>query len=171
MTVELFVLRLVHVLGGIFWVGSAVFTTLFLAPALAASGANAGPIMAALRQRRLMTYLPIAAVLTIASGLRLMWLTSAHFSSGYLATPTGGTFAGAGAAATVAFLVSLLVARPAALRSAQLGGALSKAPEPERASIAAELARLRRRNELASTVVVVLLVAGAAGMAVARYLG
>src|SRR5215208_45998 len=112
MTVELFVLRLIHVLGGIFWVGSALFTTLFLGPALATSGANVAQIIAALQKRRLMTFLPLAAVLTIASGLRLLWITSAGFSSAYLATTTGRTFAAAGAAAVVAFLLSLFVARP-----------------------------------------------------------
>ena len=34
---ELLVLRLVHVLGGIFWVGSALFMAIFLFPALASA--------------------------------------------------------------------------------------------------------------------------------------
>ena len=170
MTVELFVLRLVHVLGGIFWVGTVLFTTFFLAPVLAASGAGAAPIMAALRERRLMTYLPLAAVLTILSGARLMWLASAGVMSAYVATAAGRTFALAGAAATAAFLIGILVGRPAAIRAAQLGGALASAPAERREAMAAEAATLRRRNAAASAVVAALLIVGAAGMAVARYL-
>ena len=168
---ELLVLRVVHVLGGIFWVGSAIFTSMFLIPALATAGPTAGQVMAGLQRRRLFTVLPIIAVLTILSGLRLMWLTSGGFSNAYFATPRGTTFAASGAAAIVAFLLSLLVGRPAAVRASALGPALaSAADEATRARIGAQLASLRRRGEIASAIAVPLLVLGAAGMAVARYL-
>jgi len=170
MTIEIFVLRLVHVLGGIFWVGTALFMSLFLAPALAASGPSAGQIVGTLQRRGLMKLLPLVAVLTIASGMRLMWITSAGLSSAYFASATGRTLAGAGAAAVGAFFVGLFVSRPAGMRSARLAASLAGAPEEQRASIASEIARLRRRNEVGSNVVVALLVLGAAGMAVARYL-
>jgi uncharacterized membrane protein len=170
MTVEIFLLRLMHILGGTFWVGSGLFTSLFLVPALATSGANASQIFGALQQRRLFTVLPLVAVLTIASGLRLMWITSAGFAPSYFVSASGRTFAGSGAAAIVAFLLSLLVARPASARAAQLGGSLASAPEERRAGLAMEMASLRRRGAAASAVAVALLVLGAAGMAVARYL-
>lgn len=167
---ELVILRLIHVLGGIFWVGSAVFTTLFLAPALTSAGPAAGSIMQALRKRHLMTLLPLAALLTILSGARLMWITSAGFAAGYFATAHGSTYAIAGAATIVAFLCAMLVVRPAAMRCAVLGQQLSAAPEPERATLSVQLAVLTRRNVVASTVTIALLIFGAAGMAVARYL-
>ena len=72
MSTELVVLRLVHILGGIFWLGSGLFTTFFLIPALGRAGpAAAGPVMGALQQRRLFTVLPVVALLTILSGVRL----------------------------------------------------------------------------------------------------
>ena len=170
MTGELLLLRLIHILGGIFWLGSALFTSLFLVPALATSGANAGQIFAALQRRRLFTALPIVAVLTIASGLRLMWIASVGFTPSYFASASGRAFASSGTAAIVAFLLSLLVARPASVRATRLGGALASAPEEKRAGLAMEVAKLRRRGGVTSMVVVTLLVLGAAGMAVARYL-
>src|SRR3954462_4572774 len=124
MPIELLILRLIHVLCGIFWVGSAVFTGLFLFPALSTPGSQPGPVINALRQRGLMTALPVAALLTIGSGVRLMSLTSARFSGAWFATSPGQAYASAGVAAIIAFLISLLVARPAAVKSAQLGGAL-----------------------------------------------
>ncbi|MBA3260034.1 MAG: hypothetical protein H0T68_11295 [Gemmatimonadales bacterium] len=169
MQAELLVLRLVHVLGGIFWVGSGLFTTLFLVPVLASSGATAGQVMAGLQQRRLFSVLPTVAFLTILSGLRLMWLTSAGFSAAYFAAPSGLTYAVSGLAATVAFVLALLVVRPAAVRSASLAASLAAADETRRAELTAELGSLRRRGAIGSTVVIVLLVLGAAGMAVARY--
>ena len=123
MTAEILVLRLVHILGGIFWVGSGLFTTFFLVPALASSGPSAGPVMTALQRRHLFTALPVSALLTILSGLRLMWIGSAGFAPAYFASASGGTLAASGAAAIVAFLLALLVARPAAVRAARLGAA------------------------------------------------
>ena len=168
---ELLVLRLVHVLGGIFWVGSGIFTSVFLIPALATAGPAAGQVMAAMQRRRLFTVLPIVAVLTILSGVRLLWLTSGGFSTAYFASPRGATFAASGAAAIVAFLLSLLVARPAAMQAAALGQAIAAAPDHDaRAMLQSRLAALRRRGEIASGIAVPLLVLGAAGMAIARYL-
>jgi uncharacterized membrane protein len=168
--IELVVLRLIHVLGGIFWVGSAVFTTLFLAPALTSAGPAAGTIMLALRKRHLMTVLPLAAILTILSGARLMWIASAGFASGYFTTAHGSAYAIAGAATIVAFLNAMLVARPVAIRCAALGQRLAAVPEPERSTLSMQLATLTRRNVVASAVTITLLVFGSAGMAVARYL-
>ncbi len=172
MNAELFVLRLVHVLGGIFWVGSGLFTTFFLVPALSRPGAPMGPVMGALQQRRLFLVLPAVAVLTILSGLRLLWIASAGFSDAYLASPMGRAFSASGGAAIVAFVLSLAVARPAAVRAGQLAASLAATTDAgARRELAARLQRLRRRGSVASIVAVALLIVAAAGMAVARYLG
>nr|MBA2459651.1 hypothetical protein [Gemmatimonadales bacterium] len=64
----------------------------------------------------------------------------------------------------------VLVVRPAAVRSGQLAASVAAAgDERARTDLTAQLAALRRRGAVASTVVVILLVLGAAGMAVARY--
>lgn len=172
MTAELLVLRIVHILGGIFWLGSGLFTTFFLVPALGGLGPKtAGPVMGALQQRRLFTVLPVVALLTILSGVRLLHIVSAGFAPGYFDSRTGQTLLWSGVAAVFAFLLSLVVARPAALRLGQLSASLQTMPEAERAARSSEIERLRRRSGLASTVAMVLLVAAAVGMAVARYVG
>ncbi len=172
MSTELLVLRLVHILGGIFWLGSGLFTTFFLIPALGRVGpATAGPVMGALQQRRLFTVLPVVALLTILSGIRLFQIMSAGFSPAYIASRTGQTFLWSGIAAVAAFLLSLLVARPAMVRVGQLSAAMASLPEEQRAGRLAEVERLRRRSGLASVVAMVFLIGAAAGMAVARYLG
>jgi uncharacterized membrane protein len=170
MHVEIIVLRLIHVLGGAFWVGSALFSSFFLVPALATTGPSAGAVFAALQRRRMFVVLPIVALLTILSGVRLMMIVSGG-SPAYFASAMGRTLSTAATAAIVAFLSSVLIARPAAVRSAQLGVSLATAAETERAAINAELARLRKRGGVASSVSTVSLLLAAAGMAVARYLG
>ena len=172
MSSELLVLRLIHILGGIFWVGSALFTMLFLVPALGRTGpATAGTVMGALQQRRLFTVFPVVALLTILSGIRLLQIVSAGFAPAYMSSPMGQTFMWSGIAAIVAFLLGVFVGRPAGVRAGKLGAEIAGLPEDQRAGRVAEVERLKRRAGLASNVAMALLIAAAAGMAVARYLG
>ena len=172
MSAELIILRLIHILGGIFWLGSGLFTTFFLIPALARIGpAGAGPVMGALQQRRLFTILPVVAVLTILSGIRLLQILSAGFAPAYMASRPGQTFLWSGVAAIGAFLLSLIVARPAAIRAGQLGASMANVPAEQRTAIGEEIDRLRRRSGRSSVIAMALLISAAGGMAVARYLG
>lgn len=170
MNAELVVLRLVHVLCGIFWVGSGVFTAFFLMPTLIGNPAHMAPVMAGLQQRRLFTVLPVVALLTIASGGRLMWLVSGASSTGYLSTPTGQTFAVSGGAAILAFLSSLLVGRPAFAKAGRLSATLNSIQDAAvRERVTAQIARLRRTSGLTGNIAMALLLLAAAGMSVARY--
>jgi hypothetical protein len=166
---ELIVLRLVHILGAILWLGSGLFTTFFLMPAMTKAGpAVAGPVMAGLQQRRLTMILPIVAILTILSGIRLMMIVSAG-NPQWFASPVGRTFSISGALAIVSFLIGVLIGRPAMVRMAKLsqarapGGASKEAP-------AAEILSLQKRAMWSTQAALGLLILAAAGMAVARYM-
>jgi hypothetical protein len=170
MKAELLTLRLIHILSGIFWVGSLMFTSFFLVPVIRSSPAVAGQVMAGLQKRRLFILLPVMALFTIASGLRLLAIASIGFSSAYFSTPTGRTFATSAVAATIAFLLSVFVSRPGFVRIGRLGASLAAAPDDTaRQLIAAEMERLTRRVAISNAFVVVLLLAASAGMAIARY--
>lgn len=171
MTTELLILRLVHILGGIFWVGSTLLTTFFLLPAIATMGPVGGEVFAAVQRRKLSAFLLAAALLTVASGLRLLWIVSGGFSAAYYDTAPGRGFVAAGTSAIAAFLLGMLVSRPAAMRAATLGATMATATAERRAQLAADVAVLRRRSAVAGTGVAALLVLAAAGMSVARYLG
>jgi uncharacterized membrane protein len=168
---ELLLLRLVHILGGIFWVGGLMYTSFFLVPVVKSSPGVAGQVMAGLQKRRLFIVLPTVALLTIASGLRLLMIDSAGFAGSYFSTNAGRIY-GAGAVGAIgAFLISMLVSRPAFVRVAKLGASLGTATdEGGRQLIAMEMQRLNKRATVANGIVVVLLMSTAAGMAVARYL-
>jgi uncharacterized membrane protein len=166
---ELLVLRLIHIVGGVFWVGSGVFTTFFLLPALGQSGTVAAQVMMGLQRRRVFIVMPIVALLTILSGIRLMMITSGGFSADYFATASGQTYAWSGLAAVISFLLGLAVSRPAAVRVAHLSQSAAS-DEFSRERLAAEIRSLQRRAAMSGTTAVILLVLSAAGMAVARYL-
>jgi uncharacterized membrane protein len=167
---ETFVLRVVHVFGGMFWVGSALFNTFYLFPAMGEAGPAAGPIMGSMRRRHLFVVMPTVALLTILSGVRLMWMTSGGFPAAYFATGPGAIYGWSGAAAIVAFMVGVFVQRPTGMRMGEIQQALAKTTdEHARADMVARLERLQRRNTMVGRVLVVLLIAAATGMAVGRY--
>jgi uncharacterized membrane protein len=169
MQVELLILRIIHVVGAIIWVGSGVLMGVFLAPALATMGPAAGQVMGALQKRKMMTVLPIVAILTILSGAWLMQITSAGFSAAYFATNAGKAFTAAAIAGILAFLIGIIVNRPIAMRMAQMTQAMASDPT-SREAIAAEVRKLQQRAAMWGFVVLALLVVAACGMAVARYL-
>jgi uncharacterized membrane protein len=171
MHAELIVLRLVHILSAILWVGSGLFTTFFLVPALMASPAVMGQVVAGLTRRRLFLVLQIAAALTILSGLRLLAIDSAGFSGSYFATGTGRTFAISGLLAFIAAVLSFGVSRPAMVRAGAIAASIAASSDAaEKARLTSEADRLRRRSTIASTASVSLGILAAAGMSIARYL-
>lgn len=171
MKAEFLMLRLVHILGGIFWVGGMMYSSFFLVPVLRSSPAVAGQVMVGLQRRRLFVILPIVALLTMASGIRLLMITSAGFSDAYLSTIPGRTYSAGAVAAIVAFLLAVVVSRPAFVHVGKLSASLATTTdEGGRQRITAEIQRLNRRATVANTIVVVLLLFTAMSMATARYL-
>lgn len=169
MSAELIVLRLVHIVGGVFWVGTTVFTFFFLMPTLMNSGpAVAGPVMGGLQQRKMMVWLPVVAILVMLSGLRLMMIVSAG-DPHWFQHRQGHVYSVSGGLAILAFIIGMTVNRPALVKAGKLGqSAVSDAPT--RAAIQEEIKRLQRRSYAGTLVVTWLLLASAAGMAIARYL-
>ena len=167
---EIIVLRLVHVLGGIFWVGAGLFNFIFLAPAMVAAGPAAGPMMQVMRRRKMFVVMPTVAILTILSGLRLMMIVSSNFGGAYFRTDAGIAFAFGGACAILAFVIGLAFAMPAQKRLGAVGPRIAAASDDAtRAQLQAEAARLQGRLKLVGPAVTVLLILAAIAMAIARY--
>src|SRR3989454_12780102 len=74
------VLRLIHILSGIFWVGTTFFLVGFLQPVVAQSGPEGGRFAQRLMsQKRFQAAMSVAAGLTILSGLLVYGRGSAGF--------------------------------------------------------------------------------------------
>ena len=169
MQAEMLILRGVHVLGGIFWVGSALFMAFMLMPALASAGPAAGAVMGAMQRRRLFLVLPIVAILTILSGIRLMQITSGGFDQSYFESPTGRVFAWGASFGIAALVFGLVVGRPLAAKMGRLAVMPAPTSPEEQAARGAERAALQRRAAVMGIVNVGLLLAAAIAMATARY--
>jgi uncharacterized membrane protein len=168
---EIIVLRLVHIIGGIVWVGAGVFNAVFLMPALRQAGPAAGQVMGALRARRLFIFLPVVALLTIVSGVRLMMIVSGGFQAAWFQSASGSAFAWSGLIALVVFVLGLTVVGPMGNRMAKLGAELAQTKdEATRKALAPKFATLQKRMSLLGFVLTALILLAAAGMSVARYL-
>jgi len=170
MDLLIIVLRGIHVVGGALWVGAMVFIAFALGPAVEEAGPGAAMIMPALQRRGVMTVLPLLGLATVVSGLGLLWVVGGGDLAGFLGTPTGLALGLGGFAALVAFLIGILVARPATMGAAAIFQTLASAPPGEQAGRLAAATELRTRGIKAGRYVAILLLLSATGMAVARYL-
>jgi uncharacterized membrane protein len=171
MMAEVIVLRLVHILGGIIWVGGMTVMAFFVMPVLTGLGPAAGPVMAGLNQKKFPVIMPIIALLTILSGLRLLMIDSASFEGSYFQSPVGRMFAMAGGLAILAFLFGIIVVRPVMMKSMALGQQMASADATQKAKLEQEMGSLRKRGATANMIIFVMLLLAALGMATARYMG
>lgn len=170
MTAELLILRLIHVVGGVVWVGGATYIAFALAPAIGAAGPAGAPVMANVARTKLFIWLPTIAVLTMLAGVRLMQLTSHSMSSAYFASGPGQGYSAGAVCGLIGFCVEMLIARPSMRKAGMLMASKATAPESSHAGIDAQVATLRVRGAQAGVVSSVLLLLATAAMAVARYL-
>lgn len=171
MHAEFIALRLIHILSAITWLGSGIFTTFFLIPVISKSPPLMGQVVAGLQKRRFFVVLPVAAALTILSGLRLIWIDSAGFSGSYFDTATGKTFGNAGLAAIIAAVLGFGIAGPSMGRAGAIAASLAAVKDPaEKERLTQQVDRLRRRGTYATLASVSFGILAAIGMAVARYM-
>jgi len=169
MDLGLLVARVIHVLGGVLWVGSMFFIAIFLGPALEDAGPDAGKVMAALMKRKWMVFTPLVATLSVLSGFYLYWRVSEGFNSAYMGSGPGMTYGTGAAAAILAFIIGVSFTRPSMTKAMELSQRMANADAGERQSLAAQIGTYRARGANSGRVVVVLLLIAATAMAVGRY--
>lgn len=163
------VLRLIHILGGVFWVGSMIFNAVFLFPAIRDAGPDGGKVASGIMKRGFPVITPIVAVFVMLSGLWLYSRASAGFDKVYMGSPVGMAFGTGGAFAILAFIVGLVVTRPAMMNAMALRQSAAQAEPAEREAKLAAAQVQQGRAASSGNVVAVLLACAAAAMAVARY--
>lgn len=167
----LILFRLIHILFGVFWAGTAIFTAVFLVPTVRALGPGGGPVMQQIGQKRkLPVYFLTAGFLTVLSGIGLYWRASGGFTNReWLGSGTGMTFGIGAVLAILAMTIGIVVATPTAKRAGALGAAIASGGRPPTPEQAAEMQRLQARLGMASALGALLLTLTTAAMAIARY--
>lgn len=157
---SLLVLRLLHIVGGVYWGGAIFFTVLFLGPSLRDAGPDGAKVMQGIQARGFMTWTPVVALLVIVSGIDLLRRVSGNFQPEWFGTARGMTLSLGMVAAIVAFVIGYFVMRPAMMRAGRLA---AEGGDPAR------VGALRARATTTSRVVAVLLLVAVITMAVGRY--
>ena len=158
--VVLFLLRAIHIVGGVLWVGGVVVVGLFLLPATQAVGPAAQPMMQFIMGRRkLPVYLMSLGVVTTLGGLLLFYRNVSLTGGAWARSPMGVGISVGAAAAILALIVGMTVSAPAAKK--MNGPPDSMTPD--------QRAVLMRRLTLGARLTFFLLLVSALFMATARY--
>ena len=162
------VLRLVHVVFGVFWAGSMFFMVSFLLPIARDAGPAGAPFMRRFAQSKFTNAVAGSAVLTVLSGIWLFWLLS-NGNKGFMASGRGITLSIGALSAIVALIFGLVVQRPIGERMATLAAEVDAAGGTPNAAQMAELPDLQRRLVRGVRIIASLLLVAVACMAVAQY--
>jgi hypothetical protein len=88
--VYLVVLRIVHIVAGVFWVGAVLLTFFFLQPPAREIGPAAGPLMTHLAEKKLLPDVTNAAAgLTLLAGALMYWRVSDGFDPDWIGSSYG----------------------------------------------------------------------------------
>ena len=162
-------LRLIHILAGIFWLGATLTLAGFLLPALRGSGGSGTLWRTVMQRQRLQLWINISMTLAILAGFALYAIDSAA-SNGAFARSTAGKTFGLGALLAIAAAgVMGAMSQPSSRKLAALGDE-KKQGAGVPTDLATVAAALQDRISRGLTIASVLLLLSAMAMAVARYL-
>lgn len=160
------VLRVIHIVAGVFWVGSTMLFALFIEPTVAALGSQGGTFMTHLTKvKKYPIVIALTSIVAIVAGGLLYWRSSGGLSGLWIQSGPGLTFTVGGALAVIAWLIGFTVLRPTIGRMEAIR--LSAPSEDSRA--ATTMAALQRRLRLGSNANLILLIGTVTAMAAARY--
>jgi uncharacterized membrane protein len=171
MDIYMIILRLIHILSGIFWVGTAFFFVLFFEPTIKAAGTAGGTVMGQLTLTRFPMVMASSSILTVAAGFLMYLIDSGGFQINWISTPSGVAITIGSVAGILAFLLGLTVQMPTSARMAGLQKEIQAAGGPPTRSQMEEIHVLLDRISDASRWGAVLMVITVLGMAIARGLG
>jgi uncharacterized membrane protein len=166
----LMLLRIIHIVGGVIWVGGVVAIAGFILPAARAVGPAAGPVMNQLvRVRKLPLYMLITGWLTVIAGFILYGRLGMLAGPAWFATPAAQVFGVGGVLGLVVVLMGTFINLPTSRRIAAIGAQMQAADGSPSAESQLEMQRLQLRLKRASETAAVLLILATISMSIARY--
>ena len=160
------VLRLIHIVGGMYWFGSVLAMYYFITPSVAATGDAGQQFMRFLGGKSgLSNSILIAAVASALAGAWLYWTNSNGFQSSWMMSSSGIVFGLGGFFGVIALVYGIIVNRTIAALGV-LGAQIQGKPTPEQMT---EMQMLQKRNGMGMKITVYMLIVSAVCMAGARY--
>lgn len=160
------VLRLIHIVGGVIWVGSALTLSFFIGPTVDATQEAGQQFMRHLMQRtRFSGVVAAAAILTVLAGI-VLYARAASAGPAWQSSGPGIGF-GVGAAFALVGLACGMIVGSTSGALARLGGEIRGKPSADQA---VKLQSLNKRLSTVGGINVVALTLATVMMAIARYL-
>jgi hypothetical protein len=163
----IWLLRIIHIVGGVFWVGSAITSFFFIGPAVNATGEAGQKFMGHLiNNMKISNRIASAAGATILAGFILFALDARAGASWVRSSFATGLSIGAGFA-LIGFVFGILVGR-INKAMAELGRQIQGKPA---AAQLTQMQTLQKRHATYSRISGITLILAVIFMAIARYLG
>ncbi len=162
-------LRIFHITFGVFWVGTVLNFALFIQPTIVKLGPDGAKFLQQLGKSSFPKVMAITGLITIVTGIWIMWKLSAGFETGWFRSNYARILTTGGGISIIAFLIGFFVNRPSADRIGRIGDAIAKTGAPPTADQLNELNILRKRIFRATNIIAVMLTLAVISMAICRY--
>jgi hypothetical protein len=167
------VFRLLHIVAGVFWVGSVFMLVWFIQPSATAIAPAGAPFMAELLgKRRLVDRIILLGLVTVTAGLVMYW-KDWHDAAGFgdwVGSSFGLALTIGGLCAIAALLFGIFVTRPGVVRMLMLGRQAAEAGGPPSPEVVAEIGAIQQRLKVFARLGFALLVVAVLLMSTGRYL-
>ncbi len=165
-------LRLLHIVSGVLWVGSAFLFVGFIGPSAAEVGPSAGPLLhAAVKKRKVAKVITALGAITVLAGW-IMWfrdMNQVGSLGDWLGSDFGLVLTIGAVLATIAFFEGAIGVGRNVERMVDLGDEVAASGGPPSAEQQRQLGRIGAELERWGKIDLVLLLLAVAAMATARY--
>lgn len=167
MTYFIWLLRIVHIVAGVFWVGGTLMMAFFIGPAVGATAEAGQKVLGHLvGNMKFNNRMSAAAGLTILAGFILYWIDSNGFTSAWMRSGAGLGFGIGAGFALIGFIFGILIGRTAKAM-AELGAGFQGGPSAEQM---AQMQSLAKRQASYANMSAVMLIIAVVFMSIARYI-
>jgi len=166
MTYFIWLLRIIHIGAGIFWVGGTLIMTFFVGPTIGAT-ADAGQKFVGhlMNNLKFSNRMAAAAGATILAGFILYWIDSQGFTSPWMSSGAGRGFGIGAGFALIGFVFGILVGRTTRAM-AQLGAQMQGKPSPQQLN---QMQAIQKQQGTYSMITTITLILAVIFMSIARY--
>jgi uncharacterized membrane protein len=168
--IYLLILRIVHIFGGIFWVGGSIMHVAFIEPSAKATAPEGHKFMQYLVGKgRFSIFMTISSALTVLSGAFLFWYASGGLKPGWITSGPGLVYTVGSVVGIVVYIFGMTLVKPRADQLGVLGHEIEAAGGPPTPAQMAQLQKLDQELSTVGRVDFVLLAIATLAMATARY--
>lgn len=171
MDIYVLVLRLLHIFGGVFWVGGTFMLAGYIEPTARAMGLDGGKFMQRFAgQSGFSQAMSVAAIANVVAGVLLYWHDSGGLQLTWITTATGVTFTLGGLAGITSAVIGFAITGSASTKLAEVGKQIASAGGPPAPEKLAQVQALQEKLRQGGRINTVLMIVALLGMSIARYL-